>query len=365
MTITININDLTLCHKNSGGISTNTLPDVCKTPDKGVPIPYQNETYSKELVKGTTTCFADGGNMIANLGSQFAVSVYDEAGSMGGVVSGTNTAESEWISHSFDVFFEGKPACRLTDKLFMNHKNTVNMAGWHTQRDIPHKDLKFYDELCEMACEAKAKHGPGGEEPLQRGETYQERVRQQIDERYYDRSTGPRNGRYPRSDAKMWREVSYDTQTWEMRTNNGGLGSMPSSQYPWSMTRRLDVVRIDTDGKPDRWVDMKFGNDPMDPWAEKDYQKIAEKHTGSKKNFEEFRVDGKDGRCTCEDEDDDLQPDPVPVAARETKKSFIEEYGEELEAATGIAVSGAALWGILIFSEATRAIPARNAIPIP
>ncbi len=73
--------------------------------------------------------FADGGNMIANMGSQFARSVFDEPGSMGGVVSGTNKAETEWISHSFDVFFEKKPACRLTDKLFMNHGNTVNMAG--------------------------------------------------------------------------------------------------------------------------------------------------------------------------------------------------------------------------------------------
>ncbi|MFO6300372.1 T6SS effector phospholipase Tle3 domain-containing protein [Rahnella selenatireducens] len=47
----------------------------------------------------------------------------------GGGKSGTHRAEADWISHSFDVFFEGKPACRLTDKMFMNHRNTVNMAG--------------------------------------------------------------------------------------------------------------------------------------------------------------------------------------------------------------------------------------------
>lgn len=129
MTITININGLSLCHKGSEGLVHNTLPDVCKTPDKGKPKPYENEAYSKDLVKGTTTCFADGGNMIANFGSEFAVSVFDESGSMGGVVSGTNMAEADWISHSFDVFFEGKPACRLTDKMNMNHKNTVSLAG--------------------------------------------------------------------------------------------------------------------------------------------------------------------------------------------------------------------------------------------
>jgi hypothetical protein len=129
MTITVNINGLSLCHKGSDGLVHNTLPDVCKTPDKGKPKAYENEAYSKDLVKGTTTCFADGGNMIANFGSEFAVSVFDEPGSMGGIVSGTNMAEADWITHSFDVFFEGKAVCRLTDKMNMNHRNTVSLAG--------------------------------------------------------------------------------------------------------------------------------------------------------------------------------------------------------------------------------------------
>lgn len=127
--ITINVNGLTLCHKGSGGVSHNTLPDVCKTPPLAIPVPYENEAYSSDLIKGTSSVFADGGNMIANYGSCFAKSVFDEPGNMGGIISGTNRAEAEWISHSFDVFFEGKPACRLTDKMFMNHRNTVNMAG--------------------------------------------------------------------------------------------------------------------------------------------------------------------------------------------------------------------------------------------
>lgn len=129
MTITININGLTLCHKGSEGISHNTLPDVCKTPPFGTPVTYENEAYSADLVKGTISVYADGGNMIAIVGSQFVRSVFDEPGSMGGVISETNRAEAEWISHSFDVFFEKKLACRLTDKMFMNHHNTVNMAG--------------------------------------------------------------------------------------------------------------------------------------------------------------------------------------------------------------------------------------------
>ena len=158
--ITVNINGLSLCHKGSGGISHNTLPDVCKTPGEGVPVPYENEAYSSDLVKGTVSVFADGGNMIANVGSQFARSVFDEPGSMGGIISGTNRAETEWISHSFDVFFEKKPACRLTDKLFMNHRNTVNMAG-ELQAALDDSYQAFKDKICEWAKDCYIKNCGG------------------------------------------------------------------------------------------------------------------------------------------------------------------------------------------------------------
>ena len=129
MGVTINVNGLTLCHKGSGGVTHNTLPDICKTPDKGVPKDFDNEAYASDLANGTTTVFADGGNMIGNFGSIFATSVLDEGGMLGGIKSGTFMAEADFITHSFDVFIEGKPACRLTDKMWMNHRNTVNMAG--------------------------------------------------------------------------------------------------------------------------------------------------------------------------------------------------------------------------------------------
>ena len=152
MTLTINVNGLTLCHRGSDGVSRNTLPDVCKTPPYGVPRPFSNTAYSKDLANGTATVFADGGNMIGNFGSIFARSTGDEGGSMGGVKSGTFMAEADFISHSFDVFFEGKAACRLTDKMYMNHRNTVNMAGlWQLQlpESLVHK-------ICEAICECNS-----------------------------------------------------------------------------------------------------------------------------------------------------------------------------------------------------------------
>ena len=89
MPLTININNLTLCHKGSNGITTATIPDVCKTPTPGgpVPIPYPNIAMSSDLMKGTTTVKADGGMMCANFGSEFFKSTGDEPGVAGGVVS--------------------------------------------------------------------------------------------------------------------------------------------------------------------------------------------------------------------------------------------------------------------------------------
>jgi hypothetical protein len=129
MTITININGLTLCHQSSGGVSAATIPDVCKTPPNSLPIPYPNIAFSRDLANGTTTVTADGGNKCANYGSEFSKSTGDEPGTLGGVKSGTFMKEATWITYSFDVKLEGKGACRLTDKMFHNHQNTVNMAG--------------------------------------------------------------------------------------------------------------------------------------------------------------------------------------------------------------------------------------------
>jgi len=128
---TISINGLSISHKASCGVSTATLPDVCKTPSPGgpVPVPYPNISMSNMLTKGTKTVKVDGGNMAANKGSEYSISIGDEPGVAGGVKSSTFKKESTWITYSFDVKMEGKNVCRLTDKKFHNHQNTVNLAG--------------------------------------------------------------------------------------------------------------------------------------------------------------------------------------------------------------------------------------------
>ena len=124
------VNNLALTYKSTIGVSQATLPDVCKTPTPGgpVPIPYPNFANQGSLDKGTTTVKAKG-NMIAIKGSEYSISFGDEPGTIGGVTSNTFKKETAWITYSFDVKMDGQNACRNTDKKFHNHKNTVDLAG--------------------------------------------------------------------------------------------------------------------------------------------------------------------------------------------------------------------------------------------
>ncbi|MGO8902367.1 MAG: DUF4150 domain-containing protein [Isosphaeraceae bacterium] len=154
VTVKVNGTSLSLVHKGSNGVSTATVPDVCKTPappGPPVPIPYPNVSMSSDLIQGTTTVTADGGNMIAVKGSQFMKSTGDEAGVAGGVKSSTFIKESTWILYSFDVKMDGNNACRLTDKKFHNHENTVN-AGGEIQTALGLSDAEF-KETCKNCKE--------------------------------------------------------------------------------------------------------------------------------------------------------------------------------------------------------------------
>ena len=130
MAVTVGANSaipsLSIAHKGSGGISTAMAPDVCKTPSPGgpVPIPYPNIAQADSLSDGTTTVKADG-QMVAIKGSKYASSSGDEAGTAGGVLSGVNMKEAEWVSFSFDVKMDGANVCRLRDVMTHNKKNTA------------------------------------------------------------------------------------------------------------------------------------------------------------------------------------------------------------------------------------------------
>lgn len=156
------VNGLGLTYKSTSGISTATIPDVCKTPSPAgpVPIPYPNIARQATLKGGTTTVKAKG-NMIAIKGSHYGSSNGDEPGTAGGVKSGVNMKATDWITYSFDVKMDGKNACRHTDKKFHNNQNAADLQGnidpatgkpWHKCGEVG-----SYGSQCNSGKAAKPK----------------------------------------------------------------------------------------------------------------------------------------------------------------------------------------------------------------
>jgi hypothetical protein len=134
MALTVKVNGplFGLVHKGSNHLANSTPPDVCKTPSPAgpVPIPYPIIiSKSSDLANGTTTVTADGGQMIAVKDCEYSTCNGDEPGTAGGVVSSTNMKEAKFILYSTDVKMDGKNACRFSDKMTMNHQNTMCLAG--------------------------------------------------------------------------------------------------------------------------------------------------------------------------------------------------------------------------------------------
>ena len=163
VTIKVNGTNLSLVHKFSSGISTATIPDVCKTPSPGgpIPIPYPNIAQSITLADGTTTVKGDKA-MAANKGSKFALSNGDNAGVVGGVKSNVFMKEATWVLYSFDVKMDGKNAARLTDPMFHNSENTVNLAGVLQNPAVAEViGQELGDEICSAICDARDKANKG------------------------------------------------------------------------------------------------------------------------------------------------------------------------------------------------------------
>ena len=247
MAVTIKVNGTshTLVHKGSGGVSTATVPDVCKTPSPGgpVPIPYPNVSQTATLAHGTITVNADGGMMIAVKGSEFSASSGDNAGTLGGVKSSTFMKESTWILYSFDVKMEGRNACRLTDKKLQNHGNTADMAG-ELQMAIAVQTLQ--DMLCE--CDQQVQPEPDDTCPLL-GAKKHECMNSKISR--------------DRSPVKMVGETAYNRKTGQPAARPN-LRMRLIGEPIHHFFRRIrgniypDATILDDYGRPAQFVEFKF-----------------------------------------------------------------------------------------------------------
>ena len=120
----VGVNGQSIVTQKSGG-KLITGPDVCKTPSPGgpIPIPYPNIAMSSDLAKGSKKVKINGAPACLK-GSNFSKSMGDQAGSLGGVISGKTGGMAEPTTYSFDVKIEGKNVVRNLDLFQSNQKNT-------------------------------------------------------------------------------------------------------------------------------------------------------------------------------------------------------------------------------------------------
>lgn len=126
MAQTVFVNGRGMVHKASGGTSM-VFPNACKTPTPPgplAPFPYPSIGQSKKASKGPKKVKIDG-QMPMVKGAVYESTDGDKPGSGGGVMSGCNGGEAEFMTYSSNVKLENRNACRLGDSLFHNKKNAM------------------------------------------------------------------------------------------------------------------------------------------------------------------------------------------------------------------------------------------------
>lgn len=255
MSVTIHVNGRSnsLVHKGSMGIAKSTLPDVCKTPSPGGPVPMPYPvivSMSSDLKKGTKSVKVDGGNPAAVKGSEFSRCSGDEPGTAGGIKSSTNMKEATWLLYSFDVKIDGKNACRLSDKMMMNHQNTACLGG---ELQIPvstqPKPLKDIAACCNQAVDCN----PDNKD---KGCTVRGTLKHSCCKKAIDR----------RKKNDKWSNVKSEEY-------HPPTATMPAS--------RLDV-QIRTNGKVSHVYDFKFNCSKKPTMSDRQKKKYAKRFRGAK-----------------------------------------------------------------------------------
>lgn len=103
------------------------FPDVCDTPagDEVVPVPYSNAALLEQadMTTVSTTVFIVGKNAVTE-NTEIAMSSGDEAGAVGGVVSGTTGGPCRFRLGSSIVSIEGYDAGYCGTRIGQNGDNT-------------------------------------------------------------------------------------------------------------------------------------------------------------------------------------------------------------------------------------------------
>lgn len=109
---------------NTSGGGDNNAVSVNMTPPVAIPIPYDNNSQRAAAIPNVVNILT-GGAPTHNLATVIPVSSGDEPGAMGGVASGTVSAQSRNINGANTVLLQGMPTTRMTDPTQQNSTNTV------------------------------------------------------------------------------------------------------------------------------------------------------------------------------------------------------------------------------------------------
>ena len=118
MALTVFAEKMGFFHKGSAGIGVAPL-DVCLTPP-GVPVPYTNVLFAKDLIKGSKTVRIAGEPTFLEDYSETSTSIGDEPGSLGSVVTGVHLGKGYFMVWSMTVYIEGLGVCRHGDMMGQN-----------------------------------------------------------------------------------------------------------------------------------------------------------------------------------------------------------------------------------------------------
>jgi hypothetical protein len=124
---------MTLPMSTKAGGVCNATPDVCKTPPYSAPMPYPVIAQAAQANPGTVAKKVTVENQPAFMvNTMITMSSGDEAGSVGGVMSGMIKGPCKYMKGSSKVTVEGQPAAHHTSTVGMNGANANAPMGVQT-----------------------------------------------------------------------------------------------------------------------------------------------------------------------------------------------------------------------------------------
>lgn len=167
MPFSVFANNMEVAGKAATGQSPAAFPDTCWTPPTspptptGVPVPYPNTCFAKDITNGSKTVKAHGKEVAMENKSYFSTSVGDEPATMAlqkGLISQTEKGKCYFQMWSMNVKVEGAGVPRHLDIVTHNHRNQPNtppMAYLSNMSIANLPDCHDENEAIEKTCQPK------------------------------------------------------------------------------------------------------------------------------------------------------------------------------------------------------------------